>query len=95
MLRLASDRWVRSLECCRAVCRLPVRKLSLLTAYVTCHTFDDVLYVGSHPILHTVCGIWQRQADLRKDAYEEVLEEPRCTCFASMFLFPCWEKKKV
>ena len=51
--------WERS----GAVCRLPVRKLSLLAAYVTRHTFGCVSHVGSHPIFHTVCGMRRRQAD--------------------------------
>lgn len=38
-------------ECSRAVCRLPVRKLSLLTAYVTRNTFHCG-HVGSRPIFH-------------------------------------------
>lgn len=59
-LRLAADRWLRSWECSGAVCRLPVRKLSLLTAYVTRHTLFGCVCVcrtwGSHPMSHTVRG---------------------------------------
>ena len=62
---LTADRrvWEAAGERSGAVCRLPVRKLSLLAAYVTRHTFGCVSHVGSHPIFHTVCGMRRRQAD--------------------------------
>lgn len=41
--RLVLDQWVSS----SAVCRLPVRNLSLLTAYATRHTFGCVLHVSN------------------------------------------------
>lgn len=51
-LRLAADRWLRSWECSGAVCRLPVRKLSLLTAYVTRHTlFGSVCVCVAREVL--------------------------------------------
>lgn len=84
-LRLAADRWVRSWECSGAVCRLPVRKLSLLTAYVTRHTLFGCVCVARGVLIQCLIQyaaktVWQtsgktvlrRHATRRSNFYETV-----------------------